>query len=207
MNPAVAARPEADANRSLRDEHLTATRDRIARAAMRVLTGEHPTAFSVPAVAEEAGVSVRTVYRHFPTKEALADAAANAGSERASRLFPPGSRQVANVGEWLPPSWVELWENRELIEVQHRTPAGRALRRARMHERRAPVRDALVAAGVALRDDDLDRLTDLVVVLVGSAPLLDLAGVLDQEPDDAGRLVAFALDAVVDRARTTKEIP
>ena len=46
------------------------------RAVSDLVANDHPAAISVPAVAERAGVGVATVYRYFPTKEALLDAAA-----------------------------------------------------------------------------------------------------------------------------------
>jgi AcrR family transcriptional regulator len=53
-----------------------ATRRRILDATISVI-GEDLAALSIPAVARRAGVSVPTVYRYFPDKEALVDAAAD----------------------------------------------------------------------------------------------------------------------------------
>src|SRR5688572_9549807 len=57
-----------------RREHAELTRQRIIEALMDLLVEERPSTISIPAVAKRAGVSVRTVYHHFPTKEALFDA-------------------------------------------------------------------------------------------------------------------------------------
>src|ERR1700682_4012480 len=57
----------------LRAEQTQATRLRILEAAARVLS--QPLAdFSIPAVAEESGVAVATIYRPFKNKPALVDA-------------------------------------------------------------------------------------------------------------------------------------
>lgn len=58
------ARPRSDAQEN-RFAILRATRD---------ICGEHGDAFSVKQVAEKAGVSLATVYRHFDGKQALMDA-------------------------------------------------------------------------------------------------------------------------------------
>ena len=63
------ARPYASA---LRSEQAKATRLRILEAAARVLARPLPD-FSIPSVANEAGVAVATVYRHFKTKTDLMD--------------------------------------------------------------------------------------------------------------------------------------
>ena len=61
---------------SLREAHKRATRARIVRAVADLVADAHPASVSVPAVAQRAGVGVATVYRYFPTKEALLDASA-----------------------------------------------------------------------------------------------------------------------------------
>ncbi len=58
----------------LRAEQLEQTRLRILEAMADALADEEVEEVTVPLVAMRARVSVRTVYRHFPTKEALFDA-------------------------------------------------------------------------------------------------------------------------------------
>ena len=58
----------------LRAEQMEQTRLRILEATADVLADEQVEEVTVPLVAMRARVSVRTVYRHFPTKEALFDA-------------------------------------------------------------------------------------------------------------------------------------
>jgi len=58
----------------LRAEQLEQTRLRILKAMADVLADEAVDEVTIPIVAMRARVSVRTVYRHFPTKEALFDA-------------------------------------------------------------------------------------------------------------------------------------
>src|SRR4051794_25144774 len=53
-----------------REQQAAQTRELILGAVVRVLAGGLADV-SVPAIAREAGVSVRTVYRHFPTKRDL----------------------------------------------------------------------------------------------------------------------------------------
>src|SRR5438105_8739938 len=67
--PVMAARTYVS---PLRQEQSDATRRRIVEAVARVLA-RGLTELSVPAVAEEAKVSVATVYRHFKNKQELVD--------------------------------------------------------------------------------------------------------------------------------------
>jgi AcrR family transcriptional regulator len=68
-------RNDQDRN-SLRDQHVDLTRDLIMRAFQRLLQNDLPDAITYPQVAEAAGVSLRTVYRYFPTRVDLLKSAA-----------------------------------------------------------------------------------------------------------------------------------
>lgn len=56
---------------SLRDQQADLTRDLIIRAFHALLVDDHPDAITFPQVAEAAGVSLRTVYRYFPSRADL----------------------------------------------------------------------------------------------------------------------------------------
>ena len=58
-----------------REAQTLATREKILDATIAVI-GEGIALLSIPAVAERAGVSIPTVYRYFPDKEVLVEAAA-----------------------------------------------------------------------------------------------------------------------------------
>lgn len=64
-------RPPSNYSSPVRDEAKQATRDRIIRALVDVVLNEGIHAFSVATVAAAAGVSHRTVYRHFASREEL----------------------------------------------------------------------------------------------------------------------------------------
>ena len=69
--------PNNDQRRSsLRDQQVDLTRDLIMRAFQGLLQNDHPDAITFPQVAEAAGVSLRTVYRYFPTRTDLLQSAA-----------------------------------------------------------------------------------------------------------------------------------
>ena len=68
--------PNNDRRGSLRDQQADLTRDLIMRAFQGLLQNDHPNAITYPQVAEAAGVSLRTVYRYFPTRADLLQSAA-----------------------------------------------------------------------------------------------------------------------------------
>ena len=117
---------------NVRDEQREATRTRIIRAVSDLVAHDHPAAISVPAVAERAGVGVATVYRYFPTKEALLDAAATGVVSAGGRL-PEG---FGDVGPALKEAWGELAEQLPLVRGQFASPVGRELHRRRWQDAR-----------------------------------------------------------------------
>lgn len=82
---------------SARQQAKTATRDAIIRAAIDAFMVERSFAITLPAVAEHTNVTVKTVLRHFGSREALVDTAwAQAYDEvMAERTPPPGDTGAA----------------------------------------------------------------------------------------------------------------
>lgn len=82
---------------STRQQAKTATRDAIIRAAIDAFMAERSFAITLPAVAERANVTVKTVLRHFGSREALVDTAwAQAYDEvMAEGTPPPGDTGAA----------------------------------------------------------------------------------------------------------------
>jgi AcrR family transcriptional regulator len=74
------------AKTSLRAQQQELTRDLIFQAVVDVVLEEGVQAFTIQRVAERAGVSHRTVYRHFPTREALLAAMAESAAEQVGDL-------------------------------------------------------------------------------------------------------------------------
>jgi AcrR family transcriptional regulator len=182
----------------LRERQKAATRDQIVEAVHALLQEEHPATISMPQVAERAGTSLRTVYRYFPTKEALVDAAAE--SFRVSADVVGGTVDVDNLPEYLSQVFAGFTEQGGAIRAQHVTPAGRSLREARLPRNRAVVRETLRTIVPNVPDADLDRLVDLVVAMIGSAMYLELVDHMGHDDQDAARLAAWTVRAVVERA-------
>lgn len=79
---------------TLADEKRQATLARILRLA-RLFVADHGLDVTVEEIAEAAGVSRRTLFRHFPTRDQLIAAAISAGLERYGELLPSYSG-----GDW-----------------------------------------------------------------------------------------------------------
>ena len=179
----------------LRTTQLHETRGRIARAVLEVLGRDGAAHLSFPSVAEQAGVSLRTVYRHFPNKEALLAAGLEHGSKEASLAMTDGTRLVSNVREFLPALWIELSRNRDAVHAMHATPEGMALRVDRVRARVDEARTALAQERPDLTPDQREGVALIATVLMSSHVLMDLLD-LGLDVDDAADLVARSIEAI-----------
>jgi len=185
----------------LRTSQVLETRRRIGFAVAEILAGGGASDLSFPEVAERAGVSLRTVYRHFPNKEALAVGALQAGSERAFADHPLDEQRLDSLEPFLRVLWTELMANRDLVVAQHMSAAGRSLRAERLRDRRGIVDGAIRRDEPDLSAEDRDRLSAIASVLTSGSVLLDLVEGLEVSVDEAAALAAFTIEAVLDRVR------
>ncbi|MGK2947091.1 MAG: TetR/AcrR family transcriptional regulator [Acidimicrobiales bacterium] len=185
---------------SLREDQRKATRDRIVRAVATLVAEGHPSAVSVPAVARQAGVGVATVYRYFPTKEALLDAAARVGN--ADLVAPAYARDDLGFGDLaavLPRVWEALADDLALARNQLASPVGRELRRRRWEVKRDAVDQAMRNSGIDPDSDQGRRLAAVGDVLTSSTALLELHDKADIPVQEAAEHVLWALQ-VLERA-------
>jgi len=189
------ARPlRADAQRN---------RDRLLEVAVRALSRGGPEV-TLDAIAKEAGVGIGTLYRHFPTREALIDAAYR--SELA-RLCDSAGDLLRD----LPPDHaLRAWMDRFADYMTAKRGMGDALR-------------ALIASGGDPFSESRDRLTAAVTELLraGAAAgtlrpdvspddvLVGLNGIsLATDPerrDQAGRLLDLLMDGLRARPATAQD--
>jgi AcrR family transcriptional regulator len=182
----------------LREGHKRATRERIVRAVAELVTEEHPASVSVPAVARRAGVGVATVYRYFPTKEVLLDAASLIGNEetRVEHGDMPGS--FDDLTGLLPAAWRELVDQHlPLVRNQLASPLGRQLRERRWQTKQAAMRAAVTAEGMEPDSPEAARLVAVLDVLTSSTALLELHDKAGIPVEDAAAHVLWAVDVLV----------
>ncbi len=188
---------------TLREAHRADTRRRILEALGELLVEEHPATLSMPAVARRAGVSVATVYRYFPSKEALIEG----GSEIADQFLelggPPAT--VDDLEAFLRHSARSFAAWSALVQAQMASPLGREIRRRRLPRSLAAVRDALAIAGVDPTSPDGDRLVRLITTFTSSVAILDLVERQEMLPDQVAAELTWAVQALVRATRDEQQ--
>lgn len=205
----------AAAAATLAEEQRDVARTRIVRAARRVLA-ERGLATTVDDVAEAAGVSRRTVFRHFSTRENLFAVAIRDGLRTYGEHIPSGPAD--DLATWL----------LDVLLAAHRLNAGNGriywemsvlepeltgeLAAAAAERRRARKRFAEGVTGVMWRarggaGQPPAWLTDTVAVHLSGFTTQSLAVDFDRSPDDVARVSARVLDAALAAALAERTAP
>jgi AcrR family transcriptional regulator len=188
---------------TLRDAHRHATRDRIVRAVADLVAEAHPASISVPAVAKQAGVGVATVYRYFPTKEALLDASAMVLGDDAKLgsldAYPSSFEEAANL---LPDQFAAIARQIPLARNQLASPLGRQLRQVRWQAKQGALAQALEGSGIDPTSPEGERLAAIADVLTSSTAVLELHDKAEIPIDVAADHVLWALRVLT---QATKE--
>ena len=191
---------------SLQDQHVESTRARILDAVAQLIVEEHPAKLSVPAVAARAGVSLRTVYRYFPTKQALIDGVVNAGNEQTAAQFPSDTVSLADMREYIPRLWAELEGTRALVKAQQCTPVGQEIAKTRARRRIGMIERVVADEPVDLSPEDHRHLVAIVALLCSRNTLFELTDVLELTVEEAAKLAVWTTEVVVEAAKRTKEV-
>jgi AcrR family transcriptional regulator len=138
---------------TLRDQQAAVARERIFRAVAELLERDGSEALTMPQVAELSGVSLRTVYRYFPTREVLLDAAGRwIGGELLKQGYPASLDDVADSFER---ACSEFDERPGLVRAMALSQVGREARSARRRERLEAIRQVLERELGALPEPEL----------------------------------------------------
>lgn len=188
----TARRPYASA---LREQQAEATRHRILDALIRTMA-RGLAEVSMPAVAEEAGVSVPTVYRHFGSKKNLF-AALGPYAARQAGLMP-------DIQPWTLEDEPELvrtiFHRSELIDDTLRAAMasrmGQEMRRQLMPVRLDMHRQAIARSLPRLGDEDLERFARILMLLHSSATLRAFKDYLGASAHEAAEDVIWAVQAL-----------
>jgi AcrR family transcriptional regulator len=189
---------------TLRDDQLALTRSRIIDAVAEMLVEQNPAALSVAAVAERAGVSVRTVYRHFADKAALVASVADV--DDPAQTLPLPAPDGSDLCTYLRRAWSDDVQLPHL-RAQLQTPEGQQVRAERRRNQRPFIDLVLDAWSIDLDTDSKRRLIDLLQLLTGNAAMVELTEVLAESTDEAAATATWAVEAILLHARRTSRVP
>src|SRR5579884_4223418 len=140
---------------SLREQHAMATRERILAAVGDLLERGDAEEVTVPAVAETSGVSLRTIYRYYPTRDELLEAAGRwIGEELLKHPYP---RDLDEVADLYQQGAADFDARPGLVRALAFSQLGREVRGYRRRERLEAIGRALRAELTELSEPELVR--------------------------------------------------
>lgn len=181
---------------SLRDQQAEFTKQLLLEAARKVMINGDPDEFTMQNVAREAGVSHRTVYRYFPSRQALIDEFSDWIEQRFDD--DPASRVVDlhQPGQEVRTLFSRFDKHAEYYEAAARLSGGH-IRPASQAQRTAFLREIFDREFPDLDESTADKAFAVLRYLVGLQTwytLRDRFGLTDGETGDA---IAWAAEVLV----------
>ena len=183
----------------LRAEQLEQTRLRILEAMADVLADEEVGEVTVPLVAMRARVSVRTVYRHFPTKEALIDAFGEWGEEhlRLALSYPETLDELRDMA----PALYRGYEDRAPLMRALLSKRGQEIRARTRRRRLRTFEKAMREVTAALGPAERQRALAVVYLLVSAPAWQAMRDQWGLEGEESGKAAGWAVRVLTDELR------
>src|SRR5947209_9076086 len=184
---------------SLREQHALATRERILGAVADLLEAERAEELTVPAVAEASGVSLRTIYRYYPTREALLEAAGRwIGDELLAHAYP---RDLDEVADLYQEGARDFDERPGLVRALAFSHLGRRVRGYRRRERLEAIGRALRAELPELSEQELRQGEAVLAYLHNMLAYTTLREENGLSGEEIGDAVGWAIRTLIEDLR------
>lgn len=185
----------------LREAQAEATRRRILDALAQVMA-EGVEALSVPAVAERAGVSVGTVYRHFGDKAGLVSALMPHAIQRTGTVVDDVPSTIEEVDEMVHKVFRHFEGADDLIRAAFASRMGRDARIEWTEERLGVMKETLRHLDPNLTPEELDHLGKTALILTTSDTYREWKERLGLTPDEAADEVMWTIRALLRGVRS-----
>lgn len=185
----------------LRAEQMEETRLRILRAVTEALADPTTAEVTIPLVAGRARVSLRTVYRHFRTREALFDAWAE-WVDDSLRIH---LHSYPERADRLPEFALELYrsydESEPVVEAMLNSKAGRTVRERTRRRRQRQFERAMSELTEELEPKERLRALGVVYLLVSAPAWQAMRDQWGLDGEQAGKAAAWAVRVLTDELR------
>ncbi len=163
----------------------------------RLLKSRSLNELSLATVAREAGITERTVYRHFATREDLLEATwAAVNAAIGMTEFPRTAEELIDRPKRLFPAFDR---RAEVVRAMLASPQGRELRLRVNKERQAAIRSAVKEARPKLREPAFTRLCAAVQLLYSASGWATMTDYWGLDSAEAGRAASEAIAVLLDR--------
>jgi len=185
-------------NSPAREQGMAETRERILEAAIRVILDDGVHAFTMQAVADRAGVSHRTVYRHFATREALLTGlndALYASSAPAGLIVPT---DLAGARALVRPLFTHFERLRDAMRATVIAGVALGFQTPQQEQQLELVRDLLRTACPGLGEPRLTEVAAMLRLLISRHTWHALSVEMKLPPESIGNAVSWTVNTLLD---------
>lgn len=187
---------------TLRDQQAEFTRQIVMEAAKRVLDTYSIDEFSIQKIAEEAGMSHRTVYRYFPTRQALLDSFTD-WIEDSVAPIPMEANSQPETREEILASVRTAFDRFDNFAPYFRASLmlasrGEAIQPKRQRQRDEYIRKALTKVLEPLEDEEAAKAYAIIRILIGAQTWQMLHDRFELTDGKAGDAAIWAVDVLLD---------
>lgn len=184
---------------SLREQNALAARERILSAVAELIEQADPGELTMPAVAEASGVSLRTVYRYYPTREELLEAAGRwIGDELYKHPYP---RDLDEVADLYQQGCHDFDERPGLARALAVSQLGQRARGYRRRERVEAIRRALRDELPGLNEEELRQAEAVLAYLHNILAYTSLREEHGLSGEEIGQAVGWAIRTLTEDLR------
>jgi hypothetical protein len=205
---AAGAEDAAPARESLRDAHKDLTRERILEAAIDCLNDEELEQLTIEGVAAKAGVTKRTIYRHFATREEMLTAC---WPMMQKMVGLPGTGNFEDTVAGLTAMPMKLFPNFDkqpgIVRASAYSRAGRELRISVNHRRKASFMKAAKEARPDLEGEELVELAATIQLLCSAFAWSVMRDFWGLNGEQSGRAVTSAMKLLLGPDRKPADPP
>jgi len=185
----------------LRSRQKEQTRDLILDAVDAILRGAPVSEVTIAAVARQADITERTIYRHFPTREDLLDAV----WRRALHAVTGGQDQQAETLEEILDLARAAYENFDakagIVRALIATPDGVDASKQPEEARLAMLRAAYAGLLGGVPEDEVNAVVTATHVLSGASAWSHLRDYCGLDGAEGGKAAALAIELIVEGAK------
>jgi len=185
----------------LRVEQMEQTRLRILDALTDLVADPTTGEVTIPLVAQRARVSLRTVYRHFPTREALFDAWAEWVDENLKIHLHSYPDKADRLPEFARELYRSYDESEPLIKAMLNSKAARAVRERTRRRRQRAFERAMSELTDELEPKERLRAIAVLYLLVSAPAWQAMRDQWGLDGDEAGKAAAWAVRVLTDELR------
>jgi AcrR family transcriptional regulator len=184
---------------SLREQQAQTARQQILGGVAALLEQSTVDALTMPQIAAASGVSLRTLYRYYPTRERLFEAAGRwVGSELLGQGYPQTLDDVADSFE---DGCRQFDRHPGLVRALSLSDLGRELRGYRRGERLEAIRKALQREVGDLPEEDLRRAEAVLGYLHNMLAYTTLREEQGLKGEEIGKALGWAIRTLVEDLR------